>query len=249
MHKPIRSLQLATLSLLLCACAWSARSAAGQQLPAIPPTLAAPEPLLPIAKPVLPPRHRAQVDYIQGSLKITADNSSLNQILGQIGNSTSLNITGEVADERVFGTYGPGDIAAVLTRLFDGFPINFLLRENSHRQPTDLILTPRDGGPTPPSAADSAQTGEDTEDRPPDLAPHLDQPAQAPTPSAGPVLEGAPATAAPAKPAPEPGQSGAATPLPAPTATQQSPNGVKTPQQIYDQLIQLQKQSAPAPPK
>jgi len=246
MHKRICSLQLATLCLALSVCAWKAKSAAGQQLPPIPPTLAAPKPVLPTAKPVLPPRHPAQVTFVGGSLKITADNSSLNQILGQIGNATGLKISGGVADERVFGTYGPADIASVLTNLLDGFAINMLLRENSHHQPSELILTPREGGPTPPSATAGVQNQQDTEDRPPDLAPHIDQPAQTPNAGAAPVLEGAPAAAASSPDASQPGAPAAS---PAPTTTQQSPNGVKTPQQIYDQLLQLQKQNASPQPK
>lgn len=246
MHKPIHSLELAALSLLLCVGAQSAFPASAQQLPPIPPTIAAPEPLLPVAKPVLPPRHRAQVDYARGSLKITADNSSLDEILSQIGKATGLKITGAVADESVFGTYGPADIASVLTRLLAGFAVNMLLRENGRLEPTELILSPRSGSLTQSAPSVRPQARQDTEDRPPDLAPHVDRPSEAPDPPADSALEDVPAasTLTPDPVTPEPDA-----PPPAPTTTQESPNGIKTPQQIYDQLLQLQKQNAPTAPR
>ena len=70
-------------------------------LPATPPTAAAP-PLTPSQRPPT----RAQITYTGGTLSVSANNSSLNQILRQIASDTRMKIIGGVADERVFGQYG-----------------------------------------------------------------------------------------------------------------------------------------------
>ena len=97
------------------------------------------------------PPHRATVTYAAGLLDVRADNSSLNQILRAIGNLTGMKITGGVADERVFGNYGPAEPSTILATLLDGTGSNMLLRESADNAPAELILTPRNGGPTPPN--------------------------------------------------------------------------------------------------
>jgi len=92
----------------------------------------------------------AQVSYNKGLLEIAADNSSLNQILEEIARLTGMKITGGVKDERVYGKYGPSTVAGILASLLDGTGSNMLLRETASNVPTELILTPREGGPTPP---------------------------------------------------------------------------------------------------
>jgi hypothetical protein len=64
--------------------------------------------------------HRAQVTYENGVLNVRANDSSLNQILRAICGATGLTITGGVADQRVFGNYGPASTSAVLATLLDG---------------------------------------------------------------------------------------------------------------------------------
>ena len=98
-----------------------------------------------------PPPHRATVTYAAGLLDVRADNSSLNQILRAIGNLTGMKITGGVTDERVFGNYGPAEPSTILATLLDGTGSNMLLRESADNAPAELILTPRNGGPTPPN--------------------------------------------------------------------------------------------------
>lgn len=97
------------------------------------------------------PPHRATVTYAAGLLDVRADNSSLNQILRAIGNLTGMKITGGVTDERVFGNYGPAEPSTILATLLDGTGSNMLLRESADNAPAELILTPRNGGPTPPN--------------------------------------------------------------------------------------------------
>ena len=238
-------------------------------LPATQPTQ------LPATAPVSPPApgasansaRPARVTYAEGRLTVTADNSSLNQVLREISRKTGMKITGGVGDERVFGTYGPGPPADILARLLDGTGSNILLRESSTDAPAELILTPREGGPTPPNP-NAPGMGDD-------------EPAQAVSPSRGgtpvsmppetsPVsgsATGAASNPAAASPVQLPLAFGVdstnstitATPTATPTTTDtspqstgdtvpQSPNGVKTPKQVYQQLQQLQQQQ-PANPQ
>ena len=60
-------------------------------LPATPPTTPTPPPV-PLTPSQLPPKH-AQVTYANGTLSISADNASLNQILRQIATDTGMKIT------------------------------------------------------------------------------------------------------------------------------------------------------------
>jgi hypothetical protein len=52
-----------------------------------------------------PNEPQLSVDYIAGKLVVTA--ASLKQILCQVSRSIGMKITGSVADERVYGQYGP----------------------------------------------------------------------------------------------------------------------------------------------
>ena len=64
-----------------------------------------------------------------------------------------MHISGGVPEQRVFGNYGPAAPATVLATLIDGTGSNMVLRESASDGPAELILTPRVGGPTPPSPA------------------------------------------------------------------------------------------------
>lgn len=219
------------------------------------------------------PAQRARVEFTAGKLAITAQNSSLNQILFEVARTTGLKITGGLTDERVFGTYGPGETSAVLSALLDGSGSNVLFIATPGNAPQELVLTPRHGGASPPSPGANASAvayPADATDAPPAPVPHQASAQQLPakqapteeTTGAGTPATQTPATQNPATQitpaqAPEAQQtSPAATEPPAPvapgTTTEQSPNGVKTPQQIYDQLMKLQQQPKPAaatPPK
>jgi hypothetical protein len=126
-------------------------------LPPTPPTSAPPPPAQtgPISAtsngtPSTRPR-RASVRYIDGQIQVSANDSSLNQILREISRATGMTITGGVADQRVFGSYGPASPSTILATLLDGTGTNMLLREGSELTPPELVLTPRGGGATPPS--------------------------------------------------------------------------------------------------
>ena len=202
---------------------------ASSTLPSTQPTV---QPTTPLhVNPVSHEPKHAEVAYSRGLLFLSANDSSLNQILRQISRDTGIKITGGVADERVFGQYGPSSPSQVLAALLDGTGSNMLLLHRDGSTPAELVLTPRLDGPTPPNpnaAMFNEQTEpEDTRDQernrnyvpsfPPDQNPGAaSYPPNSPTGAS---------------------QNGAAEP--------QSPNGVKTPQQIYDQLQRMRQQQTP----
>jgi hypothetical protein len=191
-------------------------------LPATPPTAAPDIPLLPSQR---PPQH-AQVTYANDTLTISADNSSLNQILRQISSTAGVKITGGVTDERVFGQYGPAPLAQILAELLDGTGSNMLLTRPDGGASQELILTPRQGGPTPPNPNAAAF---DERPEPEQPAPEPEQPAAALPPGSRTIVPMTPAASA----------TGTA---PTDGSQPDSPNGVKTPQQIYEQLQRLRNQ-------
>jgi hypothetical protein len=205
-------------------------SQAASTLPATPPTA----PLLPEI-PLTPqqrPPQRAQVTYADGTLSVSADNSSLNQILRQIANDTGIKITGGVSDERVFGQYGPADPAQILAALLDGTGSNMILVHREGEAQAELILTPRQGGATPPNPNAHAF---DDKPEPRENSPlHAAQPEFAPAPANPPVNPPDTPPVTPATPAAGTNPSNPSQP--------DSPNGVKTPQQIYEQLQRLRSQ-------
>ena len=209
------------------------------QLPSTPPTTATttPEPPpIPLTPAQLPP-NRAQVTYTDGTLSISADNSSLNQILRQISSDTGMKISGGVKDERVFGEYGPAPADQILSALLDGTGSNMVLVHGDGPAPAELILTPRQGGPTPPNP--NAAAFNDRPEPQPASPPQAEQTAQptGPAPIVPPIT---PAT---------PGASNGTNPDN--SSQPQSPNGVKTPQQIYEELQRMrqaqQQQQQPKP--
>jgi hypothetical protein len=229
---------------LICSVLYAQLAPTGQPkpsagIPATEPTVAPPAPPL---TPGQRPAHHATVVWQAGQLTVTADNSSLNQILREVSRQTGMQITGGVVDERVFGVYGPGDPTTILDALLDGTGSNMLLLLNDADAPATLVLTPRHGGASPPSP--NAVAHDADEDLPPQQIRPISRRAEAPAalnainppPSPQP---GAPVVAQPAQSSAPPPAAAAADSA---TTTQQSPNGVKTPQQIFEQLMKLQQQ-------
>lgn len=251
-RKTLRRVSLASIGLTSFGLALSP-GAIGQALPAMHSTVsplppASPPPLTvptPEHSPVEQSPHHAEVTLSNGKLAVSANNSSLNQILRDIARITSIKLTGGVADQRVFGQYGPADTSAVLETLLSGSGSNMLLVKDARQLPQELVLTPRMGGPTAPNPNASRKQDVDQDDDSdlppqPSLRPSrtLSTPSPVPTPFGWPSAQGNP----PEPPITEPD-------APSPTTTQQSPNGVKTPQQIYDQLLRLQGQRAKPTPR
>jgi hypothetical protein len=208
----------------------SASTPASSTLPATPATTPEPPPV-PLTPSQRPPK-RAQVTYADGTLSVAADNASLNQILRQIASDTGMKITGGVTEERVFGQYGPDSPTQVLAALLEGTGSNMILVHHDGAAPSELILTPRQGGPTPPNPNAAAFN---------DRSEPEDTPAQAVQPPPNAPLQGNPII-----PPANAGPSNGASP-----AQPDNPNGVKTPQQIYEQLQRMrqQQQQQPNPPQ
>ena len=96
-------------------------------------------------------RNIAQVEYLNGQITVSANNSSLNQILHSIARKAGIRITGSVPDQPVFGDYGPAAPATILASLLEGTGSNMLLTPATPESAAQLILTSRQGGPTPPA--------------------------------------------------------------------------------------------------
>jgi len=238
---PIRLSMLLFLAAPLCA--QSTRlTPAPAAIPPTPPTAAVPP--QPVAPAPLPP-NRAKITYLDSQLTVSADNSSLNQILHEISRLAGITITGGVAEERVFGDYGPGTPAQVLGQLLDGTASNMLFVGNTGDKAPELILTPRTGGPTPPNP--NAMRFNDTADSDSQQA---DQPPPPPDPAATEVRPGATPAVVNTPPTPTGAETGT-TPAGSPPADPngQSPNGTRTPQQIYDQLMKLRQQQQQQQPQ
>jgi hypothetical protein len=209
---------------------------ASAQAPSTPPAAPAttpeppPAPLTPSQRPPQP----AQVTYADDTLSVSADNASLNQILRQIATDTGMKITGGVAEERVFGQYGPDSPTQVLAALLEGTGSNMILVRHDGA-PSELILTARQGGPTPPNPNAAAFN-------------NRSQPDETPSQSMRPQRS-APAQSNPVVPPVNPGASTGASP--ADSSQPDNPNGVRTPQQIYEQLQRMrqQQQQQPNPPQ
>ncbi len=222
----------------------AASAAAAQGLPPAAPT-AGPAAMPHSQQPEAPrklsqmPPTPARIELSGGRLTIVAENASLNQILREIADDTGMKITGGVIEERVFGNYGPASVSTVLNQLLDGAGSNVVLVQGERNTPPELILTPRNGGVTPPSPMSEAY-------RLPERSPVRDPGPRIPPRAVAPAEVPAARLAPPAVPSSTP-----AAPAPG-TTTQQSPNGVKTPEQIYEELLKLpqnQKPASGAPPK
>ena len=210
---------------------------------------------------------RAEVQYTGGLLTVTARDVSLNSVLRQISQQTGMKISGGVRDERVFGTYGPDRPDAVLNTLLDGSGSNVLLINNAANDPAQLILSPRTGGPTPPgqfaAGRPQDQEADDRESQPPpppgrfgaqsgpqqgavgarsneppgtNLNPSLSTPSSNNSDSQAVVFPPVNATTTPA------------TATTSSDVTEDTPGGVKTPQQIFEQLQKLRQQQEQAQP-
>ncbi len=252
---PIDTTRRSVPLLSLTGCLFLACSLSVAQAPALPataPTAAKPaSSAAPANASAAAKQHAAQraaIVYSGGQLSVAANDSSLNQILSDIARQTGMKITGGVADQRVYGNYGPGPTAQILADLLDGTGSNILLRESPSHEPVARVLPARNGGPPPPSQSatnaddDAPSSGEQSNDQaapPSQPAQPQQQPSAAQTqPAPGFV---SPPTIAPSSfPETAPQNAPSATPGFPNSSNPQSPNGVGTPQQIFQQQQQMQ---------
>ena len=204
--------------------------------PAQPATVAPPSPE---QKPATPP----QVTFSSGSLTITADNSTLGDILRAVHRQTGASVDVPAnATERVVGRFGPGPARDVVASLLNGSHFNYVLL-GSETDPSGLdkvVLLSKPGGdvapveqarvsgrmlpvPQPADNADSANDDDAAQDMIPDASEATDEQAN---------------------------QAQAEDPA---QAQPQGQPGIKTPEQLLQELQQRQQQmqqqqGAPVPP-
>lgn len=140
----------------------AAPSPAAQQKPATAPPkhhrkpkaepVAEPAPPVPTVAPNMldQPASPATVKAANNELTVRAQNSSLSQILHQVSSQTGMRLDGISADERVFGSFGPGAPREVLTALLNGTSYNLIMvGDLPNGAPRLLMLSRRSGGPEP----------------------------------------------------------------------------------------------------
>jgi len=139
----------------------SAPTPAPQTPPVNVASAAAPPSLL--DKPAGPPR----IDLAPGRLTIHADNSSLADILHRLTSDSGMTVDGLGGDQRIFGSYGPGDPQEVLSTLLDGSGYNVVMVGRTETgTPRQISLTPRGAGlpSSGPSRPQQMAQDEDNDD-------------------------------------------------------------------------------------
>jgi hypothetical protein len=122
----------------------TAPAAAPPQPPAAPP--APPPPDWPVNDKPSP----ASVVWDSRGLQINANNSSLDQILRDVSTDIGARVEGLQADQRVFGTFGPGPANDVLSQLLTGTGYNLLLiGDQGEGTPRQIVLSQPPSGPAP----------------------------------------------------------------------------------------------------
>ncbi len=192
----------------------------------------------PAAVPSTAPQPReqpAQVSLTDGLLEVRADNTSLNQILRSVSRLTGLAIVGGVADQPVFGNYGPAQPSQVLATLLDGTGVNMLYKAGDATHAPELVLTQRNGGASPPSPSPVAESYRPPMTAQPQTAPEQpqDEPAAGYTNNLN-------------QPG-QPVQQQDAQPTQTPASTPGASSGVLTPEQVYQQLMKMQRGNQSTP--
>lgn len=199
---------------------------------------------------------RLELQYVNGQMTVDASDADLNQILREIATKTGMKVTGGVVDQKVFGHYGPGTVGTVLASLLDGTGANMMLvgATDGSNAPSELILSSREGGATPPSPlAGEAQPNNayaERQGRGSFLGARADGGHAVAPPGYQPsVQEPSPEMQQPAQQ--QNGRSQAGDAVDGAPSGGQSPNGTKTPLEIYQELQKMRQnatQPAPATP-
>jgi hypothetical protein len=136
---------------------------------------AAPTPVTPPAPkpPDWPANDRpaeATVVWNSQGLHIEASNSSLEQILKDVATATGAKVQGFGADERIFGSYGPGKARDVLSQLLDGSGYNvIMIGDQGQGTPREIVMSVQPRGDAPPATNSQAVANDenaDSEDQP-----------------------------------------------------------------------------------
>jgi hypothetical protein len=96
-------------------------------------------------------------------LRIDAANSSLAQILHDVSTATGTQVEGFATDQRVFGSYGPGEARDVLAQLLQGSGYNLLMiGDQGQGTPRQILLSSRNAVAAP--SANKTGANSDDED-------------------------------------------------------------------------------------
>ena len=109
------------------------------------------------------------VTFNSQGLHIVAENSALSSILNQVSTETGAKVEGLSGDERVFGSYGPGQPREVLADLLSGINYNVLIvGDAAQASPLRVVLSPRQRAcPTAQPDARPPQQDQDEDYQPP----------------------------------------------------------------------------------
>lgn len=199
-------------------------------LPPLPSGPLGPVPQLPLdSTPAVAP----QVSYQSGQLTILAPNSNLGDVLRAVRKQTGAEMEIPAnANERVVTQLGPGPAREVIAELLNGSRFNYVLLGSpaDANALTRVVLVPKTGGD---AAGQNPQTQQQASDQGGIVTPAQPDMANAqPEPAEGEAAEENAAED-------NPDQTAAETEQPAPPADQQ---GVKTPQQMLQEMQQRQLQ-------
>lgn len=183
-----------------------------------------PPPPLPLWPANESPSH-ASVTWDSHGLRIEASNSSLQQILNDVSMRTGTKVEGLGSDQRVYGSYGPGQAREVISQLLQGSGYNVLLAGDlGSGAPRQILLSPRRQEGGSPAAANSPQD----DSNPDDEIPENNEVEEQPQPP--------PQEPIPMQPVPAGGRPGF------------GPNGpIRTPQQVMEEMQQQQQQQQEQP--
>jgi len=113
------------------------------------------------------------VTWDSQGLRINAANSSLQQILNDVATVTGAKVEGLDSDQRIFGTYGPGQARDVLSQLLQGSGYNvMMIGDQGQGTPREIVLSLRHSGSPSPGANPAANNDDDADvDEPPQPPP------------------------------------------------------------------------------
>jgi len=202
--------------------------------PAVSPAAAPqPAPVQPTMYEALPPPVPPEVAFRNGQLTVRAINSTLESVLIAIRNKAGIQFEGlEGAPERVAISMGPSPEGEVLTAILAGSHYDFVVMERpdspgivqrvllSPRRGTASAAAPGMAGTQPPQRAASG----DEEENPDETSAEAESPQD--TPARPPIMQAQPQMQInPQPPQPQPAQQ---------------PTGAKTPEQLLEELKQMQ---------
>jgi hypothetical protein len=226
MHFRVRILLCLLLLASQVAMAAPAKRKKAKQPPPPEPVQQAPEVPKPPPTPEEMPAVAPHVSMNNGMLTISADNSTMGDILSAVRRQTGavLELPAGLSSERVATRLGPGTPQSVIQQLFVGSKFDYII-VGSPQDPNALqriIVTPRGAGGA--SVASNQPT----------------RPAQAyqPPPEATDTADETPEPEPEQSPLPDPQQQ----PVTPPTQAQPYSNQPKTPEQLLQELQQMQQQ-------